>query len=146
VAKAKNGDAVQLHYRGTLEDGTMFGFADREGPLELTLGQTEVIAGLQEAIIGMEEGDSKTVHLSPDDAFGEHRQELVATVEKTSFPSHVSPEVGMNLVLKSSDENSMNVTVTAVDEDTVTLDGNHPLAGKELTFEITLVQILEQHV
>ena len=142
MAQAKSGDKVRLHYKASLSDGTVFGSSDGKEPLELTLGNSEVFPALEAAVIGMEEGETKTVVITPEDGFGERREDLVATVEKSEIPEHINPEVGMKLLIHSSGGGVMEVTVTEVTEGAVKLDGNHPLAGQELTFEISLVEVV----
>ncbi len=142
MVQAKVGDRVRIHYRGALDDGTVFGTSLGGEPLEFTVGGEETLPGLEQAVIGMEEGDTKEVTIAPEDGFGEQREELIAEVDREDMPEDLDPEVGMRLHLQTADGRSLVVRVTKVTDDTVTLDANHPLAGKTLHFTITLLEIL----
>lgn len=142
MSKAKNGDTVKVHYTGKLNDGTVFdSSADRE-PLEFTLGQQQLIPGFESGVEGMAVGDKKTITIAPDDAYGQHRDELVFEVQQGVLPDDIDPEVGQMLHYQQEDGTAVPLTITGVSEESVTLDGNHPLAGKELTFDLELVEIL----
>ncbi len=142
MAKAKLGDTVKVHYRGFFDDGTEFDSSFDREPFEFVLGADMVIPGFENAVVGMEVGETRTIHISPEEGYGEHRDDLVIEIEKSKIPPHINPEVGLVLQVSSDDGEISHVTVTAVNEDSVTLDGNHPLAGKELNFEIQLVEIV----
>jgi peptidylprolyl isomerase len=141
MTQAKNGDAVKIHFSGFLDDGTLFGSSRGEQPVEFTLGAGEVIPGFENAVINMEEGDTKTVTIPPEDAFGRYKEALVRTISKSKLPSHIEPQVGKVLVLQADAEKDVRATVKDVTEKEVTLDVNHPLAGKELKVEIELLEI-----
>lgn len=141
MAVAKDGDKVKVHYTGKLDDGTEFDSSSGREPLEFTLGNQEVIPGFEEAIVGMAPGDLKTVTIAADDAYGPYYKEMVAIADRRNFPEDLTPEVGQQLQVQSEDGDSMVVTVTEVTDERVTLDGNHPLAGKALTFDLELVGI-----
>lgn len=141
MAQAKNGDAVKIHFSGFLDDGTLFGSSRGEKPVEFTIGAGEVIPGFENAVINMQEGDTKTVTISPEDGFGRYKEALVRTVSKSKLPSHIEPQVGKVLVLQADAEKDVRATVKDVTEKEVTLDVNHPLAGKELKVEIELLEI-----
>ena len=139
---AKNGDTVRVDYTGTLSDGTVFdSSADRE-PLEFTVGAGSMIEGFDRAVLGMKPGESKTVDIPADEAYGAYRDDLVFEVDKGELPPEMDPQVGDRLVMTQSNGQQIPVTVTAVNESTVTMDANHKLAGEDLTFEIELVEIL----
>lgn len=141
MAKADSGDTVKVHYTGTLADRTVFDTsADRE-PLEITLGRGEIIPGFEEAVIGMEPGESRTTTIPPEKAYGERRDEMVLQVERNQLAEDIEPRVGERYRIQGSPGGEMAVRVTEVTDTHVTLDGNHPLAGQELTFEIELVEI-----
>jgi len=142
MTKVKVGDRVRIHYRGALEDGTVFGTSLGGEPLEFTVGSEETIPGLERAVVGMEEGDTKEVEIPPEEGFGEAREDLIAEVDRDDMPEDLKPEVGMRLNLQTADGRSLIVRVTKVTDDKVTLDANHPLAGKTLYFTITLLEIL----
>jgi peptidylprolyl isomerase len=138
---AKNGDTVQVNYTGKLADGTVFDSSVGREPLEFTLGAGQAIPGFDKAVIGMKVGEKKTVTIPMDDAYGPHLDELVIEVSRDRIKD-AEPKVGQ--VLSATRENGEEVyfTVIAVsDNGTVTLDANHPLAGKDLTFEIELLKI-----
>jgi len=142
MAKAKNGDTVKIHYTGKLEDGTVFDSSIGHDPLEFQIGQNQIFPKLEEAVIGMEPSDTKTVVVSSEDAYGPYREEMVVDVPKNSFPADITPEVGLELELVQSNNQPIIVTILKVSDDTVTLDANHPLAGKNLTFDVELVEIV----
>ena len=140
MQKAKQGDTVHVHYKGTLDDGSVFDSSEGKDPISFTLGNGEVIDGFENAIEGMTLGDRKTERFEPAQAYGDHRQELVFTVPKDQMPEG-EIEIGDMLQVGFPDGSSSAVTVASVDADTVKLDANHPLAGKALTFELELVGI-----
>lgn len=141
MAAARDGDKVKVHYTGKLEDGTVFdSSADRE-PLELTLGEGMVIAGFEKAVVGMNPSESKTVSIPVDEAYGPYREEQVVTVTRDGIPENVNPQLGEILRMRSPDGQEYRVVVKAMSDDSLTLDGNHPLAGKDLVFDIELVGI-----
>lgn len=139
--KAQNGDRVEIHYTGSLEDGKPFDSSRGGEPIKFTLGAGEVIQGFDKAVIDMEVGENKTVVIPPEEGYGPHREELVAEMSRSKVPPDMFLQVGMTLQAKSPDGQAMNVTVVRLSKETVTLDGNPPLAGKTLTFEIELMDI-----
>ncbi|MCT4534606.1 peptidylprolyl isomerase [Halodesulfovibrio sp.] len=141
MAQVKNGDSVKVHYTGTLEDGSVFDSSREREPLEFTLGSGMLIPGFEKAVEGMAVGDATKVTIPADEAYGQRNDEMVIDVAKDQVPEHITPEVGMLLQLES-EGGVMEVVITAVKEDGITLDANHPLAGKDLTFEIELVEIV----
>jgi len=142
VAQVKKGDSVKVHYTGKLEDGTAFGTSDDDGPIEFTIGLDQVIPGFEEAIIGMEPGEERTARVAADEAYGPYHKELVISVARDEFPAGFQPLLGQELEFRREDGNVFSVTITEVSTSSVTLDGNHPLAGKDLSFEIKLVEIV----
>jgi len=143
MAQAKDGDTIKVHYTGKLDDGSVFDTSADRDPLEFKLGEDQIISGFEKAVIGMEPGEKSTVTVPAEEAFGPHREEMVIEVKKEDFPADLDPKIGQKLNLHHSDDQTIIVTVTEVGENTVTLDGNHPLAGKDLTFDIELVEIVE---
>jgi peptidylprolyl isomerase len=141
VPEAKKGDTVKVHYTGKLEDGTVFDSSQGRQPLEFQLGSGSVIPGFEEAIVGMQEGESKTTQIPADQAYGPYHDEMLLTVPREQFPPDIEPEVGQELELRQQDGQSFVVQVKDVSDGEVTLDANHPLAGEDLTFDIQLVQI-----
>jgi len=142
MTQAKSGDTVKVHYTGTLEDGDEFDSSAGREPLEFTLGSGQVIAGFDNAVDGMAAGESKTVTIPPDEAYGDRHEQLVQQVPRTSLPDDMTPEVGMQLQSQSPDGQIMNLIISEVAEESITVDANHPLAGQALTFAFELVEIL----
>jgi len=142
AAKAKVGDTVQVNYTGKLADGSVFDSSIGKQPLEVVLGKGQVIPGFEKAILGMKVGDNKTVTISAIDAYGLSHKELIFEVPKENLPAGAAPQVGQQLRGSKADGTTMVATITKISDKTVTLDGNVPLAGKDLTFEIGLVKIL----
>jgi len=142
MTQAKSGDTVRIHYTGTLEDGTQFDSSDGRDPLEFALGGGQVIPGFDSAVDGMAVGENKSVTIQPDQAYGERHDQLVQEVPKTALPEDMEPTVGMQLESQSPDGQVMNLVVTDVADETITVDANHPLAGQPLTFAIELVEIV----
>ena len=170
MAQAKIGDKVKIDYTGKLEDGTVFdstiegecpddecdsddcgddcgddecGCGGHEsGPMELTIGEGELFSQIDEALVGMAPGDKKSVIIPAADAFGEYDKDKVFTVPRSDLPEDLQPEVGDELVLTNEDDEDLGVQVVEVTKENVTFDSNHPLAGEDLTFEVTLLEIL----
>jgi peptidylprolyl isomerase len=141
MTTAKRGDVVHVHYRGTLNDGTEFDSSAGSDPLTFTLGAGEVIPGFESAVEGMSTGEKKTETILADNAYGQRREELVFTVDREQMPQDEAVEIGDMLRVGFPDGSSAAVQITAMDAASVTLDANHPLAGKDLTFELELVGI-----
>jgi len=141
MSKVEDGNKVKVHYTGTFDDGTVFDSSREREPLEFTLGEGGLIPGFEAGVIGMGVGDSRTVSIEPEQAYGPVREELVATVDVKNFPEDVTPAVGQHFEMRRPDGNPVDVVITKIEGEEVTLDANHPLAGKKLTFEIELVEI-----
>ncbi len=141
MSQAKNGDTVKVHYTGKLENGTVFDTSKDRQPLEFTIGSGGIIPGFEKGIIGMEIGDTKTITVPPEAAYGPRRKDLVVDMKKTDLPEDITPAIGKRLRMRQKDGNPIKITITDMDEDTVTLDANHPLAGNRLVFEVELVEI-----
>ncbi len=143
MSKVKDGDTVRVHYTGKLtDDGTVFDSSRDREPLEFKLGEGKLIPGFEKAVIGMEEGDDTTVEIPSEEAYGQRREDLELEVSKSDLPDNIEPEVGMQLQMQQQENGqAVPVQITAVEEDYVKLDANHPLAGKDLTFEIELVEL-----
>ncbi len=142
MAQAKHGDTVKVHYTGRLDDGEVFDTSTGQDPLEFTIGQGQTIPGFEQAIVGMNPGESKTTEIPSDQAYGPHHQEMVLVVDRNQIPEHVKPEIDDELKIRRKDGKTFVVTVTDISESNVTLDANHPLAGQNLTFDIELVEIV----
>ena len=136
----QDGDTVFVHYTGTLEDGTEFDSSRGRDPLEFVLGGKMIIPGFEKAVRGLEKGDTVRAVIPPEDAYGEPSEEMIIIVPRKEVPEHIVPEAGLPLQL-TLQEGTLNVVISRVDENEVELDGNHPLAGKTLTFEIEVVEI-----
>lgn len=141
MSKAKDGDTVKVHYTGQLENGEIFDSSRQREPIEFVIGDGTIIPGFENGIIDMEVGDSKHISISPDEGYGERREDLVVEVSKDEFPRHITPVVGQQLQVRQGEDDILNVVITALDKDTVTLDANHPLAGHTLLFDVELVGI-----
>jgi peptidylprolyl isomerase len=139
---ARQGDKVKVHYRGRLEDGFEFDTSIGRDPLVFVIGENDVIPGFEEAAIGMSSGDMKTVSIAAESAYGPYNDELVVEMPREYIPEDIVPEVGVLLKLIDNDGQEIPVRVTDIDDDTITLDANHPLAGKILIFDIELLEIL----
>ncbi len=143
MTPAKTGDAVKVHYTGRLDDGTEFDSSSGRRPLDMTIGDGRVIPGFEEAVVGMVPGEKKTVTLSPEQAYGPRAEDLVHEVERSAIPEQADLKAGMRIRGAGKNGETLTFTVTGFTDRMVTLDANHPLAGKELTFEIELVEIDE---
>lgn len=141
MTAAKKGDSVKVFYTGKLEDGTIFDSSEGKAPLEFTLGRKEVIRGFEQAVFGMRPGESKTIMLVAEHAYGPYRAELVAELSRDDVPEHLTLEVGNHLEMTRSDGDPLVVRVAGLTETVVTLDANHPLAGQDLIFDIQLLEI-----
>ncbi|RLD13001.1 MAG: peptidylprolyl isomerase [Caldiserica bacterium] len=144
MEKAKTGDTVRVEYTGKFEDGQIFDSNKGKELLEFTLGEGKIIPGFEKAVIGMEVDEEKTVKIPPKDGYGEYIEGLVAEVEKERFPENLSLEVGRQLVIPQENGGQLIVTITKVTDSKVTLDANHPLAGKTLIFDIKLKEIVKK--
>ncbi len=142
MSEAKSGDTVRIHYTGTLDDGTQFDSSAGREPLEFALGGGQVIPGFDNAVDGMTVGESKTVTIPPEEAYGQRHDQLVQQVSREALPDDMEPAVGMHLQSQSPDGKIMNLVVTEVADESITVDANHPLSGQALTFDIELVEIV----
>lgn len=141
MSQVKENDTVKVHYTGKLADGQVFDSSEGKEPIEFTLGQGQLIPGFEKGLIDMKLNEKKTINIPKEEAYGEPREDLVQEVEKSQLPEEIKPEVGMGLVSKTPDGREMNLVVAEVKEDTIVVDGNHPLAGKDLVFDLEVVEI-----
>lgn len=141
MSEAKKGDKVKVHYTGKLTDGSVFDTSQDREPLEFEIGAGMMIAGFDQAVTGMKVGDKKTAELSADEAYGQKNDEMVVEVPKAQLPEDLKPEVGQQLGMQQPNGQNIPVVVTKVEEETIEIDANHPLAGKDLVFDIELVEI-----
>ena len=142
MTQAKKGDTVKVHYCGRFEDGTQFDTSEGSDPLEFEIGAEQVIPGFEDAAIGMTPGDKATVTIPADKAYGPYREEMIMVAPREQIPPEFEPEVGHRVELKHTSGQTIAVVVTEVTEESITLDGNHPLAGHALTFDLELVEIV----
>ncbi len=141
MSQAKQGDTVKIHYTGKLENGEIFDSSKNREPLEFKMGEGKVIPGFEKGVAGMEVGESKNITIPPEEAYGTKNQELVFELERNKLPDHIKPEVGMQLQMTQANGQPVNVIITALTNDTITIDANHPLADKTLYFDVELVDI-----
>jgi peptidylprolyl isomerase len=141
MVQAQIGDTVKINFTGKLEDGSVFGSTTNQEPLEFKLGEGQILPGVEKGIEGMNVGESKTIKVPPEQAYGQHRKELVEEVGRDQFPKDIEPKVGQRFNVPQSNGQTTVVRVVNVSESMVTLDANHPLAGKDLTFELELLDI-----
>lgn len=138
----ENGSTVKVHYTGTLEDGEVFDSSVSREPLQFTMGQGQLIPGFEKAIIGLKVGDKTTTTIPAAEAYGEHNPQMEIKVTRAQLPEDLEPEIGMQLQLNQPNGQPIPCIITNVEGDEITIDANHPLAGKDLTFEIEVVEIL----
>lgn len=140
MSEAKKGDRVAVHYTGKFADGSIFDSSQGQDPLRFTIGEGEVIPGFEDAVVGMLPGQTKTQTIPSDQAYGPHNDEMVVSIDRKEFPDDMELQVGQRLKL-SQEGQTMVVTITDVQDASVTLDANHPLAGQDLVFDIELLEI-----
>jgi len=141
MTQAKNGDTVKIHYTGTLDDGTIFDSSEGRDPLAFTIGSGQVIPGFEEAVTGMAVDEKKNVTIPSDKAYGPRNEELLINVPRDQVPPDIEPEEGMRLQMQGPQNQPVVVVIAEVTDEHVILDANPPLAGKDLTFDIELVEI-----
>ena len=142
VVQAKDGDVVKVHYTGKTDDGAVFDSSlDRE-PLQFTIGEGKLLARFEQAVIGMKPGESKSINIPADEAYGPYREDLVMVLDWSQLPPDVIPKVGQQLISTQPDGRKIVALVVEVSESGVTADANHPLANEDLTFDIELINIV----
>lgn len=141
MSQVKENDTVKVHYTGKLINGQIFDSSLEREPLEVNLGQGMLIPGFEKAIIDMKVNEKKTVTIAKEEAYGVVKDELFHEVKKEQLPQDMTPEVGMGLASENPDGTENQFRITAVNEDHIIVDGNHPLAGQDLTFDLELVEI-----
>lgn len=141
MSKAKTGDAVSVHYTGKLEDGTIFDSSISREPLAFEIGKGQMIPGFEKAVMGMEVGEKTTVTLAPEDAYGERMEDRIVKFDKSQIPGDIPTDIGTQLSINQPNGQQIPAIVTDADETSITLDANHPLAGKALVFDIEMVSI-----
>ncbi|OGP14033.1 MAG: peptidylprolyl isomerase [Deltaproteobacteria bacterium GWA2_55_10] len=144
MENAKHGDIVKIHYTGTLDDGSRFDSSQGREPLQFVIGEGMLIPAFEQAVVGMNPGDSKNLHIPADDAYGPYFDELILEVDRSQIPPYIDPDEGMQLQITQDDGSSTVVKVVKLTEEKIYLDANHPLAGRDLNFDIELVDIVQQ--
>ncbi len=142
MQQVKNGDKVRVHYHGKLQDGSTFDSSEGRAPLEFQVGSGQVIKGFDDALMDMKTGDKKTVVIPAEHAYGEASDSMYIEYPLSDFPDDMKPEIGMELQMSDAEGNNFPVVIVEIKNEVVVLDANHPLAGKELTFDIELVEII----
>jgi len=143
MAHVKDGDVVRVHYTGKLTNGEQFDSSTGREPLEFTVGAGQMIKGFDAAMPGMKVGEKKTINILPEDAYGVKDEQAIIEFPKENIPKDMKPEVGMQLQLRNENGQPFPVTIAEIKDDIIVLDANHSLAGKELVFDIELVEILK---
>jgi len=141
MSKAVQGSIVRVHYTGTLDDGEIFDASKDRGPLQFIVGEGRLLKPFEDTVVGMAPGESRKVTIPPENAYGLHRKDMVTVVERNKLPPDIIPEVGMRLEIAQDSRSNALVEITGINEKEITLDANHPLAGKALHFEIQLIEI-----
>ncbi|RNC85479.1 MAG: peptidylprolyl isomerase [Balneola sp.] len=141
MSTIKNGDTVQVHYKGTLENGEVFDSSENRDPLQFTMGAGQLIPGFEKAVMGLQVGDTTKAEIPCTEAYGEHNPQMEVTIPKSQLPADMEPVVGLQLQLNQPDGQPIPCQVTKVEDEEVTIDANHPLAGKDLIFNIEIVSI-----
>ena len=144
MTQAKTGDTVKVHYTGTFDDGIQFDSSIGQDPLLVKIGAGETIPGFEKGLEGMGVGDKKTINIPAVEAYGEHNPELIHEVPRADIPEEIDLEVGLELTAQGPDGNSYILSIKEVNEETVTVDANHPMVGKNLNFELEMVDIAPQ--
>jgi len=142
VQAVRTGDTVKMHYTGKFEDGNVFDSSLEGKPFQFEVGAKQIIKGLDEAMVGMQPGEKKTVTVAPEDGYGNYDEKLLIEMPKEKIPENISPEIGMELQLVNKQGHALPVVVKEMLENSIKLDANHPLAGKVLVFDIELVEIV----
>lgn len=137
----ENGQKVKIHYTGTLDDGNQFDSSAGREPLEFEMGAGMVIPGFETGVADMAVGEKKSIHIPATEAYGEKRDEMVMEFERAQLPEGLEPEVGMGLQMQGPEGQPIPVQITAIADETITIDANHPLAGQNLNFELELVEV-----
>ena len=140
MSEAKEGDKVTIHFKGKTAEGDEFASSEGADPITFSIGSNELMPALEQAVVGMKTGDSKSVELTPEDGFGDPKEDLIIKVERTQFPEDLELAPGVQLQMQQPDGNTALVFVLEVGEAEVTLDANHPLAGQTVIFDIELVE------
>lgn len=142
MEQAKQGDTVKVHYSVRLGDGTIIGSTTDHEPLQFTIGEGQILPGFEQAVVGMNPGELKTIEVIADQAFGPHLDEMVVVIDRSRLPADFESKVGEQVQFRQGDGQIATVLVTDVSESSITIDANHPLAGKDLTFDIQFIEVV----
>lgn len=146
MTQVKENNTVKVHYTGKLENGQVFDSSEGKEPLQFTTGKGQMIPGFEKGVLDMKLNEKKTITISEAEAYGGVNKDLIQEISKTHLPQDMAPEVGMGLISKAPNGQEMNLLVVEVKDETIVVDGNHPLAGKDLTFDLEVVEITEEEV
>ncbi len=146
MSQVKANNTVKVHYTGKLADGQVFDTSEGKEPIEFVLGQGRLIPGFEQGLIDMKLNEKKTISIAKEEAYGEVNEQLIQEIERANLPQDMEPKVGMGLVSKSPEGQEMNLMIIEVKEESVVIDGNHPLAGRDLVFDLEVVEIKETAV
>ena len=146
MSQVKENNTVKVHYTGKLADGQVFDTSEGKEPIEFVLGQGRLIPGFEKGLIDMKLNEKKTINIAKEEAYGEVNDQLIQEVDKANLPQDMEPKVGMGLVSKSPEGQEMNLMIIEVKDESVVIDGNHPLAGRDLIFDLEVVEIKETAV
>ena len=141
MEKAETGQFVSVHYKGTLQNGEVFDTSEGRHPLEVQIGEGQIISGFEKALMGMSLNEKKVFTLEPEDAYGQKDESLTHSFPRADVPAEINPEVGQTVALSAQDGRQVPALITEVDDEKVVVDLNHPLAGQTLTFDIEVVGI-----
>jgi FKBP-type peptidyl-prolyl cis-trans isomerase 2 len=141
MSVVQENNTVKAHYKGTLSNGQLFDNSEGREPLEFTIGKGQLIPGFENAVIGMKVGETKSFEIPSEEAYGAKRDDLFYEIPKANIPEHIKPEEGMQLTFESPEQGQMLLTVVDVQPEIIKVDANHPLAGEDLKFEVTIVDI-----
>ena len=144
MSQVKNGDIVKIHYTGKFEDGTEFAASLNDDPLQFTIGGEQVIPGLEQAVIGMNPGESKTAEILAEQAYGLYQESKILEVNRDQFPPQLNLQIGKVITTRKANGDKVKHIVTGVSETNITIDANHPLAGEDLIFEIQLIEVVSK--
>tara|TARA_R100000935_G_scaffold8302_7_gene17512 strand:+ start:140632 stop:141078 length:447 start_codon:yes stop_codon:yes gene_type:complete len=141
MSQVKENNTVKVHYTGKLSDGQVFDSSEGREPIEFTIGKGQMIPGFEKGVIDMKLNEKKTITIAKEEAYGDVNDDLKQEVNKSELPEEITPKVGMTLVSKHPSGQEMNLLVTEVKDESIVIDANHPLAGKDLTFDLEVVEI-----
>ena len=146
MSQVKANNTVKVHYTGKLSDGQVFDTSEGKEPIEFVLGQGQLIPGFEQGLIDMKVNEKKTITIAKEEAYGEVNDQLIQEIDRANLPQDMEPKVGMGLVSKSPEGQEMNLMIVEVKDASVVIDGNHPLAGRDLVFDLEVVEIKDTEI